>query len=206
MKISKWFISLFALYTEVVLGCRIYPLEILHRALMRGPLMTNINSSPNQWSGRTTLASGSATVTVSTQTVNSDSLLFTALEAALPAGYSTQGRTSIASGVATGTASTTAIYSGDVVSLTWETPNDITSGQALAVNSIVGGVSFSIRTSNGLTTVASGGVAMWKIVGKDLEGVKVNTISPGNFFTLGWANKQARPNDATVLWEIRRGS
>ena len=206
MKITKWLLSLFTLYSELTLGCQIYPLELVQRALLRGPMVTKITSGPSQWAGRTTLASGSATVTVSTRTVNSDSLLFTALEAALPAGYSTQGRTSITSGVATGTASTTAIYSGDVVSLTWETPNDITSGQALAVNSIVDGVSFSIRTANGLTTVASGAVAMWKIAGKDLEGVKVNTISPGNFFTLGWANKQARPNDATVLWEIRRGS
>lgn len=206
MKISKWVLSLFAVYSELALGCQIYPLELVQRAFMRGPIVTRINSDVSQWAGRTTLASGSATVTVSTRTVNSDSLVFTALEVALPAGYSTQGRTNIASGVATGTASTTAIYSGDVVQLTWETPNDITSGMALAVNSIVDGVSFSIRTSNALTTVASGGVAMWRIAGKDMEGVKVNTISPGNFFTLGWANKQSRPRDATVLWEIRRGS
>ena len=180
------------------------PTEALFRPLMKGPIMTRATSAANQWAGRTTIASGSATQVVSTSQANSDSIISLGIEVAVPAAYTTLGRTAIASGVSFGTASTTAIWSGDVVGLTWESPNVITSGQALRVDSIVGGVSFAIATANSLTTVASGAVAMWSIAAKDHQGLKVNTISSGNFFTLGWADGRARPLAATVMWEVRR--
>lgn len=76
MKIFKWFLALFALYAEVTLGCQIYPLELLRRASLRGPLSVLTTAGANQFAGRTALASGTASVTVSTAIVNSDSLIF----------------------------------------------------------------------------------------------------------------------------------
>lgn len=205
MKRKLLAVVLGTLWAESALGCSIYPNHRLHRAQMVSPAMVNISSGPNQFAGRTTLSSGSTSVTVSTFSVNSDSLIHLTPQVALVGGYTVQGRVAIGSGTSTGTASTTAIYSGDVVHLTWETPNNITSGQALAVDSIVGGVSFAIRTSNGLTTVASGAVAMWRIFGKEPAGLKVNSIGVGHFI-VGWADGQARPVDVTAIWEIRRTS
>ena len=75
---------------------------------------------------------------------------------------------------------------------------------ALRVDSIVDGVSFSLATTNGLTTVSSGAVAMWQIAAKDPSRLKVNTISDGSYFTVGWADGRARPVDVTVMWEIKR--
>lgn len=178
-------------------------LELLFRPFLKGPLHTKAGSAANQWAGLTTLGSGSATVTVSTNLVNSDSILLFSPQVALAAGWATQGRTAIASGLSIGTASTPAVYSGDVIGISWESPNAITSGQALRVDSIVNGISFAIATSNSLTTVASGAVAMWKIHGKDPVGIKVNTISDGGRFTLGWADGIARPFSTTVMWEMR---
>ena len=206
MKMKTLVAAALAWYAESVLGCPTTPAESIARGLLKAPLITPANSGPNQWAGRTTLSSGSASVTVSTQQVNSDSMIFTTIEAALVAGYTTQGRVNIASGTSFGTASTVAIYSGDVVGLAWESPNAITSGQALRVDSIVGGISFAIATSNSLTTVASGAVAMWKLHGKDPDQVKVNSIRSGSYFTVGWPNGIAKPVDATVMWELRKTS
>lgn len=72
MKLINWFLS----YVEDVLGCRIYPLELLNRALAKGPLMVPTTAGTNQFAGRTALASGTASVTISTAIVNSDSLIF----------------------------------------------------------------------------------------------------------------------------------
>jgi hypothetical protein len=51
------------------------PLELLFGAFLKGPLMTKTASDANQFAGRTTLSSGSATVVVSTKLVNSDSII-----------------------------------------------------------------------------------------------------------------------------------
>ena len=194
-------------YAQVALAAHIRgPIELMRGIGLRGPIFTKAVSASNQWAGLTTLSSGSASVTVSTQIVNSDSILNLNMQAAIPAAYGWQGRTSILSGTGTGTASTSAIYSGDVVSLTWESPNNITSGQALRVDSIVNGKSFAIATANGQSVQASGAVAMWKVHGKEFNDVKVNTISSKNFFTVGWGDGIARPNDATVMWEVRKTS
>lgn len=53
----------------------------LYNPLLLGQPATNVNSAPNQWAGRTSLSSGSATVIVSTYAVGSDSLIFATLEA-----------------------------------------------------------------------------------------------------------------------------
>ncbi len=210
MKFSKWLLSFLAVYAEVALGCQIYPLEIIQRAVMRGPLMTNITSSPNQWSGRTTIASGSATQTVSTFSVNSDSILNLALQVALPAGYTTRGQASVVSADYSITASTTAVYSGQAILTSFQSETATSSAGAvmgmLRVNSIVGGVSFAISTSNSAAFGHAAGIVNWAIPQAEPRGIKVNSISPGSYFTLGWADGQAKPRDVTVLWEIRRTS
>lgn len=210
MKISKWFLALFSLYAEFALGCPIYPLEILSRALMRGPLMTNITSSPNMWSGRTTINSGSATSTVSTFQVNSDSILNLAIQATLPAGYTTRGTVAFTNSAAvTATVSTTAVYSGQVIGLSLfsaTATGSLGAGGGLRVNSIVNGTSFAITTVDSGSIGTTAPFAMWSIGQTEPQGIKVNSISPKNYFTLGWADGQARPIDVTVLWEIRRTS
>lgn len=196
-----------ATFAQFSLACHAHtPTELLYRPLMRGPIMTRASSAANQWAGRTTVASGSATQVVSTTNVNSDSIINLNVQVSIPAAYSTLGRVAIASGTSTGTASTTAVYSGQVIALAWESPNAITSGQALRVDSIVGGVSFAVATSNSLTTIASGAVAMWRISQAMPRGLQVNTINPGNYFVLGWSDGVAKPIDVTAMWEIRRTS
>jgi len=185
------------------------PLEALARGFLRGPLVTKANSSPNQWAGQTTINSGSATVTVSTFQVNSDSLIFTSVLAALPAGYTTRGRSSIAAGAASATISTTAVYSGQVIGLAFESAVDQASGngRVFRVDSIVDGVSFAIVTADGQNVTSGPALPMWSISGAEPVGIKVNTISPNNFFTLGWADQQARQGIATtIMWEVRRTS
>lgn len=211
MKINKWFLSLFALYSQAVLGCQVYPLEILNRALLRGPLLTNISSGPNQWAGRTTIASGSATQVVSTFAVNSDSLLNLAVQAALPTAYITRGTQTFTNSAAiSNTVSTSAVYSGQAISLSFFSATATGSlgsgGAGLRVNSIVNGVSFAISTTDSGAIGTTAPVAMWSISEAEPQGIKVNTISPGNYFTLGWADGKARPIDVAVLWEVRRGS
>lgn len=49
--------------------------------MFRRPLFVPAQSKSNQYAGRTTLASGSATVTVSTTVVNSDSIVWMGLAA-----------------------------------------------------------------------------------------------------------------------------
>ncbi len=184
------------------------PAELVRRGLLKGPLITMANSSPNQWAGQTTLSSGSATVTVSTFQVNSDCLIQTTVLAALPAAYTTRGRSSIAAGVATATVSTTAVYSGQVIGLAWQGASNQASGQgrAFRVDSIVDGVSFAITTEDGQNVSSGPALPMWSIAQAEPYGIKVNTISPNNFFTMGWADQQARPVDVTLMFEVRKTS
>ena len=211
MKLITWFLSLLAVYAEVALGCPIYPLELIQRALLRGPLVTNINSSPNQWSGRTTINSGSATSTVSTFSVNSDSVFNLAVQAALPAAYITRGTVAFTNSAAvTATVSTSAVYSGQTILTSFlsetATGSSGIGGGTLRVNSVVNGVSFAISTvdSQAIGTLAP--VANWAIEQAEPQGIKVNSISSSNYFILGWADGRARPVDTVVMWEIRRGS
>lgn len=52
------------------------PRELLRGPLLKGPLMSPVQSGPAQFAGRTSISSGVATVTVSTYVVKSDSLVF----------------------------------------------------------------------------------------------------------------------------------
>ena len=56
--------------------------ELLFKPTLRGPMRTRTNSQEASfWAGRTTLNSGSATVTVSTTTIKSDSIIQYGVEA-----------------------------------------------------------------------------------------------------------------------------
>lgn len=52
------------------------PLEMLFGPLLRGQPGTRTSEETNAWAGRTSLGSGSSSVTVSTTLVKSDSLIF----------------------------------------------------------------------------------------------------------------------------------
>lgn len=201
---SKWWLALLALYTELVLGSGITPIEAMFRPFLKGPLMTLTASKSNQFAGRTTIDSGSATKTVSTSVVNSNSLISHQLQVALAAGYNTQGLINIVSGASTGVASTSAVYSGQAILITPRGVN-VLPGGATRVHSIhEAGGSFTVAIQS--ATINSGCTLMWHIPAAEPVGLKVNTISPGNFFTFGWADGQSRPVDVTVMWEIRRAS
>lgn len=195
-------------YVQSVLACPATPIEVMRRAIALGPFVTKATSHAAQWAGRTTLSSGSATVTVSTRAVNSDSLILPNVLVALAAAYTTQGLASIASGSTTVTQSTTAAFSGQVFTLAFANATNQASGQSrgFRVDSIVDGTSFALATADGQSMTGGTANLMWRIPQAVPEGMRVSTISPGNFFTLGWADGQARPVDVTVLWEMRKTS
>lgn len=186
------------------------PTETLFRPLMKGPIMTKTGSAVNQWCGRTTIASGSVSQVVSTNQVNSDTVFNLALQAAVPAAYVAQGIVSFANSAALSvTASTSAVFSGYAINVSLLTETNITSAglsHPLRVCSIVDGVSFAIATADGASIGHAAAVANWEIPRAKVGGVKVNTISSGTHFILGWMDNTARPIDATVMWEIRRAS
>ena len=49
--------------------------EQIYRGLLRGPLATKASSASNQWAGVSTVLSGTATITVSTTNVKSNSVI-----------------------------------------------------------------------------------------------------------------------------------
>lgn len=57
--------------------------EQIWRGMLRGPFTTKAGSSVNQWAGRTAVASGIATATVSTTVVNSNSIILTAFQSSV---------------------------------------------------------------------------------------------------------------------------
>ncbi len=94
MKIKLWLLA----YVETLLGCRINPLELLRRPFFHGPASVRTTAGPQQFAGRTALASGTASVTVSTAVVNSDSIIFHSFQAnTTTAGSGTQFSTVVSS-------------------------------------------------------------------------------------------------------------
>ena len=178
------------------------PVERLQRPQFMSPPIADGRSLSNAFVGRLSIASGSATGTVSTTNAKSDMVLGHAIEANIAAEFITAGLMSIVSGAGYGTASTTAITSGAIVEALPRMA-DVASGfgSAVKANSIVDGVSFAIGTQDGIGPGATANV-MWRIHGKDPGPVKVTTVVDGAFFTLGWADGLARPYNATVHWQI----
>ena len=198
-------------WAEAALACqaRSTPLELLFAPFFKGPSFMRTNSHGAQFAGRTTISSGSATQVVSTANVTSDSLIFPVVQAALPAAYITRNTVAFTNSAAvTATASTSAVYSGQVISTSFFSATATGSlgagASALRVNSIVDGVSFAISTADSGSIGTTAPVAMWSIPQAEPSGIKVNTISDGGYFILGWADGQARPVDVTVMWEIKK--
>lgn len=202
-------LAFLACYAQAALALHIgpTPIETFERPLFKSAALVRTNSHASQYAGRTTIASGSATVVVSTRAVNSDSLIAHYIQAAVPAAYTSQGIISVVSGSTSGTASTTAVFSGQQIDLSMFNATNQLSGFArgFRTNSIVDGVSFAVVTEDGQSM--SGGTAAvgWRIPESVPFGLKVNTIGVGNF-TLGWADQKPRPIDATIMWEIRRST
>lgn len=198
-------------YSQAALACHIRnPIELMRNIGLRGPIFTMARSASNQWAGLTTLASGSATQVVSTQSVNSDSLISLSVYSSMPAAYAVRGWASVAAGASTATQSTTAIYSGMAVDLTYVNGNNTGQasgqGRSFDVNSIVNGVSFALATQD-RQNVTSGPINIgWRIPEAMHQGLKVNTIVSKGYFVVGWADGQSRPLDATVMWELRKTS
>ena len=75
--------ALISCYAREALACHIKtPIEALFRPFFRGPATLTMagSASAKQFAGRTALASGTASKTVSTAVVNSDSIITLALE------------------------------------------------------------------------------------------------------------------------------
>lgn len=183
-------------------------IETIFRGFLKGPLTTGVQSRSNAFSGLTTLASGSATVTVSTVSVGSDSIIEPHIRSARPAAYTSVGALSVAAGAASAVASTTAVFSGQQIDLMYQSLVNQASGQCrgFRVNSIVDGISFQVMTEDGQNVTSGPANVNWRIPETVPMGLTVNTISPGNFFTLGWADGKPRPIDSTIMWELRKGS
>lgn len=205
------FAAILALWTEGALGCQVgpmKPLELLFAPFFKGPSFIRTNSHGAQFAGRTTISSGSASQVVSTSNVDSASLILPAVQTALPAAYLTQGIISAISADNTWTASTSAIYSGMVVNYGLRAETALSSvgvsARPLRVNSVVDRVSFALSTVDSGALGFAAATIMWELPAAKPQGIKVNTISDGGYFTLGWADGQARPVDVTVMWEIKR--
>ena len=196
-------------WSEGSLACQVgpmKPLELLFAPFFKGPSFIRTNSHGAQFAGRTTLASGSASQVVSTSNVASDSLIFPQIHVALAAAYTTQGRTSLVSADITKTISTTAIYSGAIVNVAMEAETALSSGveRAFRVNSVVNGISFALSTIDSNPSGLTGTNLIWALPNAVPQGIKVNTISDGGYFVLGWADGLARPVDVTLMWEVKR--
>lgn len=207
-KLLMMITAMMAGWAQGALACNINPIEVMHRLMLRGPMITSIKSGPAQWAGRTTIASGSASQVVSTSNVESGSLIMLSPQVALPSLYAMQGLTTIASGASvSGVQTTTAAYSGYHIDMGHQNATAQASGQGrgFRVNSLVDGTSFLITTEDGQAITAGTAVITWRIPEAIPAALKVNTISPNGQFTIGWADGKARPVDTAVLWEIKRG-
>lgn len=67
-------------YVQRVLACEVYPLEREFRPHQVGPAMLVTAAGPGQFAGRTAIASGDVFKTISTQVVNSDSIIMATLQ------------------------------------------------------------------------------------------------------------------------------
>lgn len=68
-------IKLLTAYVLGALAAWTTPIENRQRSLLRSPDMLDVRTGANAFAGRTALSSGTAFVTISTQQVNSDSLV-----------------------------------------------------------------------------------------------------------------------------------
>ena len=187
------------------------PLELLFGAQFKGPAMVDVRShATKQFAGRTTLNSGSATVTVSTAAVKSDSLIWVGLEgnANLPIKV---GTVNINSNAATATVSDSAITTTHKVFLSPKQNGTAqgsgTANRSVEVVSLATGW-FSVGWSDG--GALSNRLTPVDYVAYPTDGppaaIEVKTLSDGSYFTLGRADGRAVGRDAKILWQISHSS
>ena len=181
--------------------------ELLWRALAKGPLTFIAQTGANQFAGRTTLPSGSATVTVSTTIVDSNSLIDVFLEQTSTRQKQIGGSTTLASGSSTKVVSNTAIAATSLIFLQPKTNTTVGSnvdlGQ-LIVSSISAGASFTITNNTGQAESARSVTVDYLITpaeGPEVP-VVVTALSEGNYVTFGWDDGQARQRDVTIMFTI----
>lgn len=188
------------------------PLEILRRPELTGPMLARVipnSGTARAFMGRTTLNSGSATVTVSTALVGSLDLIFAGFE------HHTNfklafGTAQINSGATSVTVSKAAVSSDSLIFLsimppiTLNTKQNSGVEQPVEVRSIRQGVSFMIANAAARTSRAAATRVHYMIMPANglPSKIEVKSISPGNFFTLGRADNISHPRDEKVMWQL----
>ena len=172
--------------------------------------MTSVESGPKQFAGRTTLNSGSATITVSTQAIQSDSLVHLGFEGNANHGI-IAGTLVVASATLAGTVSNAAIAADSLVFLQDRSPAAQNSGNAFAfeVRSLAGGW-FSVASPSQASAdnAMRETTIMYSVFPADgpPAGLEVKTIVDGSYFTLGRADGRGVARDTVVLWQITNTS
>ena len=172
--------------------------------------MTSVQSGPQQFAGRTTLNSGSATITVSTFAVMSDSLIHLGLEGNDNLNI-IAGTFSIGSGELTATVSNAAIVADSLVFMQPRMSVSQNSGFAvpLEVRSLAAGwFSASWATQASADHADRETTVMYAVFPADgpPADIEVKTISDQNFFTLGRSDGRAAARDTDVLWQLTNTS
>ena len=182
------------------------PKEVLAGAKLKGPLFASVQSGTSQWAGRTTLNSGSATVTVSTFAVQSDSLIIIGNEGSgnfdLVAGTMT-----VASATVLTTLSNAAVAADSLVFL--QPKHDVAqnSGNAVpfSVVSLAAGW-FSAGPSNQVSADIAHleTTLMYQVLPADgiPAPIEVRSINDSSYFILGRSDGVAAARDEVVLWQI----
>ena len=168
--------------------------------------MTSVDSGPTQFAGRTTINSGTATVTVSTRAVKSDSLIHLGFEgnANIPI---IAGTANITSNAAAVTVSNAAVASDSlVIAQARQGGVAQTSGVAARTIEVVSLASgwFSVGWQDGVgianrqTTV---GYVVYPADGPPAP-LEVKTLVDGAYFVIGRQDGRAIARDTKILWQI----
>ena len=185
------------------------PIEVLHRPLLKGPIMTP-QSLSNPFTGRITLGSGSATVAVTTASVQSDSLIMLGMEQStnLPI---IAGTVDINSGDATATVSNAAIATDSLVFLQTQQGGvaqtslaNLKSIEVLSLDANFLGIGWSdgAGLSERLTTVS---YVVYPADGPP-GAIEVKSINDGTDFIIGRIDGRAVARDVDILWQITNTS
>lgn len=182
-------------------------LEQLFAPILHGPMTTEATSNSNQWAGVSTLASGSATLTISTAVVNSNSVIRLGTEgnANMPVGG---GVSALNSGSATVTVSDARITASSVLIPGLERVSaNQTSGVMTSVEVHSHGVGYAtFGYADGNTRAFNRNVhwVSYGIYGPPVE-VEVRSLGVG-YFTLGRANGLALDRDTKIHWMVEKTS
>tara|TARA_Y100000310_G_C20526594_1_gene736363 strand:+ start:261 stop:782 length:522 start_codon:yes stop_codon:yes gene_type:complete len=167
--------------------------------------MTEAQSTVAQFAGRTTLSSGSATVTVSTNVVNSDSIItaFTEGNANVNILY---GTVTVNSGSQFASVSNAAIAADSLVFLTMAAGGtDQNSGTSSSVEvKSLGAGSMDVGWGAADNPRAANTTVNYQVLPADGQPapVEVKSISSANFFTLGRADGRAAARDTIITWTL----